>query len=153
MKTQAKRQSKQQLWYLIRAQIQTLAWGKWPFQFVCMRKVAVVVRWRNQKWVFVLINVCGINVQLALWVKIYPLSNIGFLSSNTPQIDKENVAAQTRINDWCCVSIPKSVRRSRRECVMWNLKSALSKIEKDSSVFPIHVCEIRGSLFHSFRVT
>ena len=43
MKTQAKRQSKQQLWYLIRAQIQTLAWGKWPFQFVCMRKVAVVV--------------------------------------------------------------------------------------------------------------
>ena len=92
------------------------------------------------------------NVQLALWVEIYPLSNIGFLCSNTPQIDKENVAAQTRINDWCCVSIPKSVRRSRRECVMWNLKSALSKIEK-YSVFPIHVCEIRGSLFHSFRVT
>ena len=151
MKTQAKRQSKQQLWYLIRAQIQTLAWGKWPFQFVCMRKVAVVVA--ESKMSLCLDKCLWMNVQLALWVEIYPLSNIGFLCSNTPQIDKENVAAQTRINDWCCVSIPKSVRRSRRECVMWNLKSALSKIEKDSSDFPIHVCEIRGSLFHSFRVT
>ena len=151
MKTQAKRQSKQQLWYLIRAQIQTLARGKWPFQFVCMRKVAVAVA--ESEMSLCLDKCLWMNVQLALWVKIYPLSNIGFFVLKYPPNRQRKRSRTTRINDWCCVSIPKSVRRSRRECVMWNLKSALSKIEKYSSVFPIHVCEIRGSLFHSFRVT